>query len=145
MAEWLEGNWIDIVVPIVCVLLTWLLTMHHERKGKQSDTNKDLQLQIESLKEKLAVYEDVEQSQSGDFFILKNSGRKICPICWSADHVPIPVFENNDTGYYICAKCEKSGVFDHVKVRRIAVEQSAAQEKLFECMSQFNQERNPFF
>ena len=137
---WLSSNLGSVIVPIVCVLLTYVLTVHHERKKDKAASNKALQKEIDDLRSRLKIYETTSFSQ-----VRKENGEAICPVCWRADQVAIPLYENGDTGHYICSKCGKTGVFNHQKVQRIQAEQEAAQQEFLDSINQLNESRGLYW
>lgn len=114
-------TWVAVIVPFLCVLLTYFLTKMNERKKGKADSYKALQQENDALKAKLDLYEAVEPSKNEDYYILKATGETICPTCWGAEHKPIPV-RDNGTGHYICARCNGTGVFNKAAVSRLESE-----------------------
>ena len=136
---------IAIVCAIIGVVISHFLTVRHERKKDSAASNKALQKENEDLRSRLEIYETTSFSQTGDFLVRKENGEAICPVCWRADHVAIPLYENGDTGHYICSKCGKTGVFNHRKVQRLQAEQKAAQQELLDSINQLNQSRGLYW
>ena len=101
---------IAIVCAIIGVVISHFLTVRHERKKDSAASNKALQKENEDLRSRLEIYETTSSSQAGDFLVTKENGEAICPVCWRADQVAIPLYENGDTGHYICSRCGKIGV-----------------------------------
>ena len=119
-------------------VISHFLTIRLERKKDGAASNKALRKENEDLRSRLEIYEATSSTQAGDFLVRKENGEAICPVCWRADHVAIPLYENGDTGHYICSKCGKTGVFNHQKVQRIQAEQEAAQQEFLDSINQLN-------
>lgn len=89
-----------------------------ERQEKRSDdqtlsmqqTIEKLTAENQELKNRIELYEAVEQAPNGNYYILKINGERICPICWRKDHKAIPIF--GDDGSYLCGGCGMSGIYD---------------------------------
>lgn len=142
---WLSSNLGSVIVPIVCVLLTYVLTVRHERKKDKAVSNKMLQMEIDNLRSQLEIYETTSSSQSGDFLVRKENGEAICPVCWRADHKAIPIYEKDGTAYYICGKCGTKGIYNYHKVQQIKAENEAAKKRLLNSISEYNSNRDSFF
>lgn len=106
---------IGVIGCLVGAFIAHWLHVRHERKKERATGNAALQQEIETLKEKVAYYEDFEQSNTGNYYILTNTKQPICPVCWGKGHKAIPVY-GNETGNYICGACGKSGAFNHQTV-----------------------------
>ena len=126
--QWLFQHWVDIIIPVICVLLTHYLSVHHERQKQKSIDNTALQEENKTLKEKIAYYEDVEQSPSGDYYVLKAKNLPICQICWGNKQKAIPVHDNG-TGHYICGVCKTPGVFNRQTIARLEAAQQHENER----------------
>lgn len=135
----------NLFIAIVSAIISHALTVRYERKKEKVASSKALQKENEDLRSKLDVYEATSSSQVGDFLVRKSSGEAICPVCWRADHVAIPLYENGDTGHYICSKCRKTGVFNYQKVQYLQAKQEAAQQEFFDSINQLNQSRGSYW
>ena len=136
---------IAIASAVIGAVASHFLTVHHERKKDKAASNKALQKQLNDLRSRLEVYETTSSSQAGDFLVTKENGEAICPVCWRADQVAIPLYENGDTGHYICSRCGKTGVFNLQKVQRIQAEQEAAQQEFLDSINQLNESRGLYW
>lgn len=116
-----------IIVAAIGILLTHRLTVNHERKKQKATDNTALQKEIATPKEKIAYYEDVEQSPTGDYLILKHTQQAVCPVCWGREHTAIPLYGNGP--YYTCGSRKTFGVFDRQAFRHAQAEQEQENQR----------------
>lgn len=135
----------NLIVTIIGCILTYILAIRSERKKSEATANKVLQEENEKLRSQLEIYEATSSSRAGDFLVRKVNGEAICPVCWRADHNAIPIYENNDTGLYICGKCGTKGIYSYSKAQRIKEENDAARKRLLDAMGTANSSRNSLF
>lgn len=142
----------DLGLVIIAGLFTLFGTGlgHLLKKGDQkklSNQNKleQYKKEIEELRIKLDLYEAVERSVTGDYLIQKKTQTAICPICWPNDHKAIPIYEDTDTGKFICSCCKHTGIFNRAKVNRIDAENKAASDALLRTMSSIDQDPEDFY
>lgn len=135
----------DLGLVIIAGLFTLLGTglarlFEKSDQKKLSNQNKleQYQKKIEELQIKLDLYEAVEQSVTGDYLFQKKTRTAICPICWPNNHKAIPIYEDTDTGKFICSCCKHTGIFNRAKVDRIDAENKAANDALLRTMYSFN-------
>lgn len=131
---WLSANLGTVIIPVICVFLTYALTVRHERKKDRAASNKALQKENEDLLSQLQIYEATSSSQTGAFLVRKKDNEPICPVCWRAEHKAIPIYENSDTGYYTCGKCGQTGIFNRKKVQQLDAERESFNQQLSDTM-----------
>lgn len=135
----------NLFVTIVGCIVTYILTICHERKKSEATANKALQEENEKLRSQLEIYEATSSSRAGDFLVRKVNGEAICPVCWRADRNAIPIYEKDDTGHYICGKCGTKGIYSYSKAQHIKEENEAAQKRLLDAIGTVNSNRNSLF
>lgn len=129
----------------LAVLLTHIFEKNNQKKTNIQKELGKCQKEIGELRKKLDIYEAVEQSTTGDYLVQKESGMAICPICWPDRHKPIPIYEEGDTGKFVCSCCHHSGIFDKVKVQRINAENEADSKEFLCSIRAINQDQGDFY
>ena len=108
------------VFPLILALIGFAAGRYVRNKDLKKDKSEaetnQLKAENSSLKKQLALYEDVEQSKTGNYLIMKKNGWIICPTCWTKDHNPVLIYDNSG-GTFVCGGCGKAGTYDHQKTR----------------------------
>ncbi len=115
---WYQTVWFEIgkaiVLLIIGGLIAYLFGRLAHKKDRKESSSKALSAENADLKKRLELYEEVDQSKTGNYLIMKKTGQAICPVCWAKDHKAVPIYEN-DVGSYRCGGCGHYDDFDRVK------------------------------
>lgn len=143
MVEFIHSNLGIAIVGGVCTLLSSLITIFIQRLWAKKDSKKsslqhkteEYQEENTQLRKQLEIYEAVEQSTDGEFFVLKQKKMPICPICWTAEHKPFPIYEKEESGMFTCSHCKHKGIYNKIKVQKIRAEEQAASDSLLQAIA----------
>ena len=140
-----------ILGAIIGAIITVFATQYFTKKNsKEADIRSRLERALEenkNLKSRRDCYEAIEPATEGDFYLVKQTQEKICPVCWRDRHKAIPIYENTeaDVGYYVCSCCKNKGIFNRIKVQTIQAENEAATQEMWRNINRITGiDRDPY-